>query len=980
MQDIHGFSLVEEQELSEVGGKVKLFKHNKTNAKLISVCNNDINKCFGVGFRTPPKNSTGVAHILEHSVLCGSEKFPTKEPFVELLKSSLQTFLNAMTYPDKTIYPVASTNTQDLYNLMDVYMDAVFFPRVRTEEGRDILKQEGWHIDTSDVDENGNAKWQYKGVVYNEMKGVYSSSDSVLAEQSQHAVFPDTLYSLDSGGNPKNIPELSYEEFEEFHKLYYHPSNSYFFFWGDDDENTRLEKVNEVISKFDKIEVNSSIELQERLTTARKIEVPFEATANEEEEDEAPRGHATVNWLLTPTHEVEENILFLMLDHILTELPGSPLRKALIDSGLGEDINGHLETDLVQMYYSVGLRSIEAGKEDEMEALILDTLAELVEEGIQQKAIDAAVNAIEFSLREGNPGRYPRGLLHMTQCLTHWLYDQDPFTALSWEKPLATIKAKLEKNEKIFEKLIKDYFLDNQHRILVNLVPDTELAEKRSQEDEETMSKIKASMTLEEQAFIESESKRLQAVQQKEDSPEALATIPILTINDIPKENAILPIEEKEQAIKVFTHNLDTTGVLYSRFVFSLDTLPYELLPYLSLYSRALTEVGTKNYNFIELGLEIEASTGGINAYPSFQAKINGEDSLNSFVLAGKVTKDKVEQLVALFEEIIFSPNLDNKERFTQMVLEEKARIEQGIIPAGHSFVATRLGAMQSKLGALNEYVNGVHYFDFIKDFAKNVDSNWTTILEKLQLIHTHIFCKDNALLSLTANGELLEISEKAFAPLLEKISAVENKFKKETWAIEMASSNEALVVPARVNYVGMGTNLHQHGYEFHGSALVITRFLRMGYLWDRIRVLGGAYGCFVQYSRPTGAFSLISYRDPQVAKSLEVYSKTPEFLGNLHLSERELSCAIISTIGDIDSYLLPDAQGATALWRHLRNETNELRQQIREEVLSTTLSDFQNFATPLAKALEHAKCVSLGGADTENYAKANDWKITKLL
>ncbi len=981
---LHGFTLIKEENIKEINGIAKLFKHDKTGAELLSITNDDTNKCFGVNFRTPPKNSTGVAHILEHSVLCGSEKYPTKEPFVELLKSSLQTFLNAMTYPDKTCYPVASTNIQDLYNLMDVYMDAVFFPRVRTEEGKDILAQEGWHIDTTPNDDGTKGKWQFKGVVYNEMKGVYSSPDSLLGEQSQHAVFPDTLYSLDSGGNPDVIPELTYEEFEEFHKIYYHPSNARFFFWGDDgieQEEIRLKKVNEVISRFDKLDADkiaSSIPLQKRLENTSKIEVSFDAPKESDESD--LRGHATVNWLLCETYDLEKNILFNMLDHILTALPGSPLRKALIDSGLGEDITGHLEEDLIQMYYSVGLRSIQTENADTMEALILDTLADLVEEGIPAKAIEAAINATEFHLREANTGRYPRGLVNMTQCLTHWLYDKDPLNAFKWETPLAKIKQAIENKEKIFENLITEYLLENNHRSLVVLMPLVGLAESKQEADESIMQAKYDSMSEEERDFVEAESARLQEVQAKEDSEEALATIPVLTLDDLAKENKVLPIEKKENILPIITHPIETTGIVYSRLVFSLDSLPYDLLPLLSLYSRALTELGTKNYNFIELGLEIEATTGGVGAYSLFQSKVNSTETLNSFVLSGKATSDKIEKLVNIMEEIIFNPQFDNKERFIQMVLEEKARLEQAFVPAGHSFVLNRLGATQSQLGAINEYTQGISYFDFLKDLAKNLESNWPGILEKLQTIHTHIFSRDNALLDMTANNELLQKAEKCFQPLLENIQKRDYSPSKNSWNINILQGNEALIVPARVNYVGMSTNLHKHGYEFHGSALVISRFLRMGYLWDRIRVLGGAYGCFVQYSRITGSFAFVSYRDPQVEKSLTVYLNAPEFLGNLHMSPRDLSCAIIGTIGDLDGYLLPDAMGSTALWRDLTGDTKEIRQQIREEVLSTKLSDFQNFAQPLSQALKEAKCISLGGADTEKYAKANNWTIKKLI
>ncbi len=403
----HGFTLIKEEKISEVDGVAKFYKHDKTGAQFLSICNDDTNKCFAISFRTPPKNSTGVAHILEHSVLCGSNKYPVREPFVQLLKSSLQTFLNAMTYPDKTCYPVGSTNTQDLYNLMDVYMDAVFFPRVRTLKGKDVFAHEGWHIDTT------SDKWKFKGVVYNEMKGTYSSPDTILGEEAKKSLFPDTLYAHSSGGDPKYILDLNYDEFEEFHKLYYHPTNAYFFAWGDDDEEIRLKKINEVISQFDEITVDSSIKAQEKFDSPRKVEAKFEVSKN----DKSNRGHALVSWLLTPVYERENNMLFHILDHILMGLPGSSLRKALIDSGLAEDARGGLGNTLIQMYYSAGLRSIELGKEEQMLDIIMDTLKKLVDNGVEQKSIDAAINSIEFRLREGGMSMFPKGLMTMTSCL-----------------------------------------------------------------------------------------------------------------------------------------------------------------------------------------------------------------------------------------------------------------------------------------------------------------------------------------------------------------------------------------------------------------------------------------------------------------------------------------------------------------------------------------------------------------------------------
>ncbi|MCQ2445068.1 MAG: insulinase family protein, partial [Mailhella sp.] len=469
----HGFTLLREESLRETGGAVRLWKHDVTGAELLSVCNADENKTFGVSFRTPPKDSTGVAHILEHSVLCGSDKYPVKEPFVELLKSSLQTFLNALTFPDKTCYPVASCNLQDFYNLVDVYIDAVFHPRI----DENVLRQEGWHLEA----DSPEGPWQFKGVVFNEMKGVYSSTESVLMEQCQHAVFPDTLYGLDSGGDPAVIPQLTYEAFRSFHASYYHPSNARFFFWGDDDEEARLALLEKALEGYGRCAVDSSVELQERLAAPRRIEVPYAAS----EGDGADKAHVAVNWLLRETREHEGLFVLDMLEHIIPGLPGSPLRKALMDSGLGEDISGcGLESELRQAYFSIGLQAVAPGDADAVEKIIMDTLRMLADEGVPPLSIDAAINSLEFSLRENNTGSMPRGLSAMFRSLSEWLYDGDPFAPLAWEKPLASIKARLASGERVFENAIRRWFLDNTHRATVVLLPDTGLAAARQAEED----------------------------------------------------------------------------------------------------------------------------------------------------------------------------------------------------------------------------------------------------------------------------------------------------------------------------------------------------------------------------------------------------------------------------------------------------------------------------------------------------------------
>ena len=975
----HGFTLLREERLEEVGGIVRLWKHDVTGAELLSVLNDDENKSFGVSFRTPPKNSTGVAHILEHSVLCGSEKYPVKEPFVELLKSSLQTFLNALTFPDKTCYPVASTNLRDFYNLVDVYIDAVFHPRI----DEDVLRQEGWHID---VDEEG--RWSYKGVVFNEMKGVYSSPDSVLMEESQHAVFPDMLYSLDSGGNPSEVLNLSYVEFRAFHSAYYHPSNARFFFWGDDDEDARLARLESALSGYERRETDSSVPLQVPRGEERKLEIPYAAAeSGHAEEDNTRQAHVTINWLLCESSDVEEMLTLEMLDHILAALPGSPLRKALMESGLGDDISGAgLETDLRQAYYSIGLRSIRPEDGDEVEKLVLDTLAELAESGIPAKAVEAAVNSVEFDLRENNTGRFPRGLAAMFRSLSTWLYDGDPFAPLAWEKPLTNIKARLASGEKVFENAIRRRLLDNRHRAQVLLIPDNELAARRQAGEDARLDAARAAMSEAERQTTEEISARLREAQARPDSPEALASIPTLEPGDLPRENRKLPCAERSGAdVEILLHDLDTTGIIYSRLLLPLDSVPADLLPLLPLYARALTEAGTRRHDYVELGLELAARTGSLDAFPAFHTRLSDAAALPFLEVSGKATADKAGHLAELMQEILTDADLDHAERFTQMVMEERARLEQSIVPSGHTLVGTRLGGALSAAGAYAELCGGVSYLEYVRALSSRVKNDWPGLLADLRRLHSLAASlpetaggSGRAALSLTADNAVLDAALPLFQTMTDALPRRTDGSAAGPALVRPGA--EGLIVPAQVNYVGLGGNLRDTGYVFHGSALVVLRHLRMGYLWDRVRVQGGAYGSFISHNRATGSLVFPSYRDPNVERTLEVYRGAADYLGNLTMTETDVSRAVVGAIGDMDAYMLPGAKGATAMWRRLCGDTDDIRARIREEALSTTLKDFHEFAPWLARVLEASTPCALGGTDAEHAAHSAGWTVRKLL
>ncbi len=967
MNEKFGFQISWKKTIPELQSTATMWQHKKTGAQLLSFCNNDENKVFGISFRTPPKDSTGVAHILEHSVLNGSQKYPSKEPFVELLKGSLQTFLNAFTYPDKTCYPVASTNLQDYYNLVDVYLDAVFHPLIT----QSTFEQEGWHVEAFSADE----PLVYKGVVYNEMKGVYSSPDSILSEKSQQSLFPNVTYGLDSGGKPEEILNLTYKQFCDFHSKFYHPLNGKFFFWGDDPEETRLQIINAVLENFDQINLNSTVELQKAFELPQQIEVPYAVSEDDEQED-GGKYMLTMNWRLPQTIEVEDNFAFQMLDHILTGLPGSPLRRALIESGLGEDITGGgLENELREMYYSIGLRGVEEENIQAVELLIMDTLADIAETGISASAIEAAINSVEFSLRENNTGRFPVGLAVMLRSLSTWLYDGDPLALLAFEQPLQELKTKINNGEPVFENLIQKWFLKNNQRSTVVLVPNQNLAQQQAQAESKQLDELKKSLSPKALEEIIARSKELKALQEAPENPAALAAIPRLGLEDLPLKNRFIPKQElKLGETPLFFHPQPTAGIVYADLLFNTSKLSEQLVPLLPLFGRAILEMGTKKRDFVELGTYMAAKTGGLQAEPVFLTTRQEQNTLPAFLVCGKATVDKLTDLCNIFAEVLLETEFDDQTRFGQMVLEEKARQEQSLIPAGHSVVALRLQSQLCQTGHLSEQTDGIAYLDFLRALVQRVDFQWPEVLAQLQTIRAQLIKRGNLCLNLTAQQENLQPCQKTLGELLNLLPQQgENPFallQKSAFKPKTgASANEALLLPAQVNYVGQAVNLYELGYKYHGSIHVILKYLRTGYLWEEIRVKGGAYGAISSFDRMSGVLCLVSYRDPNVSSTLEVYSRIGQHLKELVLNEGELEMSIIGAIGELDTHLLPEAKGSASFTRQLCGDSEEARQKMREQILATKIDDFKALGQVLSRLQEGNICI-LGGSSTEQFAK----------
>ncbi|RDE10479.1 insulinase family protein [Pelagibacterium lacus] len=939
------YDLIAEETLPEVNALVRHYRHKKTGAELLSLINDDENKVFGISFATPPADSTGLPHILEHSVLCGSEKFPVKKPFVEMLKGSLHTFLNAMTFPDKTVYPVASTNTADFYNLTEVYLDAVFFPLLT----RETFEQEGWHHEI----ENAGDEMIYKGVVFNEMKGASSSPDQMNYVHALQSLFPDAVYANYSGGDPRVMPQLTYETFKAFHAAYYHPSNAQVIFYGDDDPQRRLDLLDGVLSRFERGEKAPSIAPQPRFDAPRRVEATYPA------DGENPRAaFVSLNWMLDATGSVEAQLIRTVMRRALVGNSAAPLHKALIESGLGESVTQAFQ-DLAQPVTSIGLRNADPATADAIEALILDTLADLAENGIDDATIEATLNSLEFELREKNTGGYPRGIVYLFGALNEWLYGRDPIEGLKFEAALASLKARIASGERVIEAAIRDCLLDNTHRTTLVLRPDPAQAEREADAERARLDAARAAMSDADIAAAIETTRKLKALQNAADRPEDLAKIPTLTVADLPREGASIPTEETETSgVRTLVHDLATNGIVYLDLGFDLKTLDRELVPYLPLFSRALKQTGTATGDFVALSQRIGRSTGGISISRLNGAVRDSDEATAWLLVRAKATADKTGEMLDIVHDILSSARLDNRDRIRQLVAEDKARAEASLVPAGHQYVFSRLRAALHESDWLQEETGGISQLFFLRALAEKIETDWPSVATSLEAIRTRLINASAAIANVTIEGANWPGFEAELKDFLARLPR--RDFVRADWSPLPHAANEGLTIPAQVNYVAKGASLAALGHQPSGALSVVTKYLGTSYLWDKVRVEGGAYGGFASFNPLAGTYAFGSYRDPNLVATLDVYDAAPTFLRK-GVSRTDIERSIIGTIGDLDPYLLPDAKGYTALMRILSGVTDAYRQQRREEVLATSEAEFSTAADLLEEVARAGHVVAMG-------------------
>ncbi len=951
------FDLVRDETIAEINSEARFYRHKKTGAEVLSLVNGDENKVFGITFRTPPEDSTGIAHILEHSVLCGSEKYPVKKPFVELLKGSMHTFLNAMTFPDKTAYPVASQNLKDFYNLVDVYLDAVLFPLI----SEDTFSQEGWHYELDNLE----APLVYKGVVFNEMKGVYSSPDSVMHSLTQNALFPDNTYGKSSGGDPKVIPELTYEQFKRFHQTYYHPSNALVVFSGDDPADKRLDILDAYFSRFEPIVVDAEVKLQPRWNAPRRVAGTYAGTIDP---DKRRDGMVSVNWMIETAENREEVLSHGMLSYLLAGNPAAPLRKKLTESGLGEGmIGGGISSYLRQPMGGFGLKGVDPADADKVEALVLDGLAEIAETGFSSEQIEAAINTFEFNLREQNTGSYPRGMTYMFNALGTWLHGGDPLAPLRFEAALGALKEKAAGGH--FRDEIRRLFLDNPHRLTAVLQADPEQGERETKAEADRLAAVRAGLTETELKEVVERTERLKALQESVDAPEDLAKIPTLTLGDLDRNIRTIPTEESVVGgARTLLHDLPTLGILYLDIGFDLHVLDKDLLPYLPLFGRALLQTGTGKQDFVALTQRIGRSTGGIGQHRGLATRQDGAGSAAWFFLSGKAVPDKFGDMLDIFSDVLLDAQLGNRERFRQMALEEKAGFEARLVPGGNGIVDTRLKAGLTEAGWIAEQMSGVSYGQFLKTLVKRIETDWDSVEAALRAIRDRLFNRGRMVINLTADEALWGQAQGALAAFAQALPDIVHG--DADWSHDFAPINEGLVIPAQVNYVGKGANLKALGFKLTAASAVALRLLNTTYLWDKVRVQGGAYGGSSRFDLSSGNFAFLSYRDPNLLKTLDAYDGAAKAL-RAEIGETDLVRSVIGVVGDLDRPEFVDAKGYSAMWRILNGTTDALRQQRRNEIVGASRADFLALAEAVEAVATKGHIVVLGGETAINAANA---------
>lgn len=941
IHDLAEYEILDEHRVEDVQSDGFILRHKKSGARIAILSNNDDNKVFYIGFRTPPEDETGVPHIIEHTTLCGSKKFPVKDPFIELAKGSLNTFLNAMTYPDKTVYPVASCNDQDFKNLMDVYLDAVFNPNITKYE--EIFRQEGWHYELTGKDD----ELKINGVVYNEMKGAYSSPDEVLSSQIYRSLFPDNTYSKDSGGNPEYIPKLTYEAYLDFYHKYYHPSNSYIYLYGDMDVVERLEWLDkEYLSLYDYKKVNSEINKQPAFDEIKNVEAQYSITMDDSQENKT---YLSYNRVVGDTLDEMLYQAFDVLDYALVSSPGAPVKQALIDAGIGDDVYGSYDAGILQPVFSFVAKNANASQADEFESIIENTLKEVVKTGINKEALLAGINSSEFKFREADFGQFPKGLLFGLNCLDSWLFDDmKPFIHLECLGTFAKLRKAVDTD--YFEKLIQEYLLDNTHGSSVTVKPKRGLGNEREEALAKELSDYKASLSDEEIKKLIEDTEHLKRYQEEPSSDEDLRKLPMLTRADM-KKNAMpfSNIEDELLDVKVVRHDIESNGIDYISFLFDAGDFAQSELGYLGFFTNALGLVSTEKYSYTDLANATNIYTGGISTGTASHPDIKDRNNfVFKFEVKLKVLEKNLDKALELMEQMLLSSDFTDTKRLGELVAQIKARLQANLSSSGHLVAAMRSMSSFSRYALYQDELKGIAFYRSICRIEKELSESPKNVSDKLAAIARKLFARNRMLISFTGNNEAYGNAK----PSLEKVIAGFNKMSAvgNQAEVHFNTAKEAFIDASQIQYVAKTGDFICEGYEYTGALRLLRIILSYDYLWINVRVKGGAYGCMNTFLR-SGESYFVSYRDPNLSDTLDVYDRIPEYIKSFSPDERDMTKYIIGTFSALDTPMNPEAKGSRSLSAYLEGITYEQIQKERNEILNAQPEDIRRLAD-LVKAV----------------------------
>ena len=951
IHDLAEYEILDEHRVEDVQSDGFILRHKKSGARIAILSNNDDNKVFYIGFRTPPEDETGVPHIIEHTTLCGSKKFPVKDPFIELAKGSLNTFLNAMTYPDKTVYPVASCNDQDFKNLMDVYLDAVFNPNITKYE--EIFKQEGWHYELTGKDD----ELKINGVVYNEMKGAYSSPDEVLSSQIYRSLFPDNTYSKDSGGNPEYIPKLTYEAYLDFYHKYYHPSNSYIYLYGDMDVVERLEWLDkEYLSLYDYKKVNSEINKQPAFDEIKNVEAQYSITMDDSQENKT---YLSYNRVVGDTLDEMLYQAFDVLDYALVSSPGAPVKQALIDAGIGDDVYGSYDAGILQPVFSFVAKNANASQADEFESIIENTLKEVVKTGINKEALLAGINSSEFKFREADFGQFPKGLLFGLNCLDSWLFDDmKPFIHLECLGTFAKLRKAVDTD--YFEKLIQVYLLDNTHGSSVTVKPKRGLGNEREEALAKELSDYKASLSDEEIKKLIEDTEHLKKYQEEPSSDEDLRKLPMLTRADM-KKNAMpfSNIEDELSDVKVVRHDIESNGIDYISFLFDAGDFAQSELGYLGFFTNALGLVSTEKYSYTDLANATNIYTGGISTGTASHPDIKDRNNfVFKFEVKLKVLEKNLDKALELMEQMLLTSDFTDTKRLGELVAQIKARLQANLSSSGHLVAAMRSMSSFSRYALYQDELKGIAFYRSICHIEKELSESPKSVSDKLAAIAKKLFARNRMLISFTGNNEAYCNAKPSLEKVIagfDKMSVIGNQAE-----VHFNTAKEAFIDASQIQYVAKTGDFICEGYEYTGALRLLRIILSYDYLWINVRVNGGAYGCMNTFLR-SGESYFVSYRDPNLSDTLDVYDRIPEYIKNFSPDERDMTKYIIGTFSALDTPMNPEAKGSRSLSAYLEGITYEQIQKERNEILNAQPEDIRRLADLVEAVLKKDSICVIG-------------------